>query len=237
VISYWERKRQAEEKKPRFAITYEVGILTLITFVLSVISLGWQILNYLQGAKIKLIPPDQILIGSSERVDFPSRDGGSYVHFIIRMSYVNEGATGYNATTRRERIKIRLDGHPEIEQRWYRFVTFDASGPSGAGLKVEKSSDARPLPIMAGNSESHATLFQPWPKQCPLSSGKCDSRDSYLGWDAFLELFRHKRVLEVEIMAEAYGQMESVSAKCRIEMPEQSFLAMKERGWGSPVCQ
>jgi hypothetical protein len=238
VKSYWERRREeADAKKSRFTITYEASLLTLITFVISIASLGWQLFNYFQGAQIRLISPDQIVIGSSEKVDFHSRDQGSYAHFIVRMSYVNAGATGYNATIRGERIKVTIDGAPVFEHRWYRFVAHDAQGPAGADLKVDKVSDARAFPIMAGNAESHATLFQPWPKQCAQDAKNCDRRESYLTWTKFLDLLKAKLTLDVEIISEAFGRSAPVHSRCKIEMDQGSFEAMQKNGWGSPVCR
>lgn len=225
------------EKKPRFKVTYEASVFALVTFAISMVSLGWQVVNYLQGAKIRIIPPDQIVIGSSKSVDFASRDQGQYVHFIVRMSYVNEGATGFNATMRRERIIVKLDGYPPFEQRWYRFVVHDVTGPTGSDLKVDKVSDARAFPVVAGNAETHATVFQPWPRLCEPGVLNCDPRESYLPWDKFLDLFAAKRTMEIEVLSEAFGQSKSSSSKCRIEMDENSFAAMKRNGWGSPICR
>jgi len=219
--------------KPRFKVTYEAGLPTLVALVISLASLFWQVFNYLQGPSIRLIAPDQLMIGSSERVGFINRDGASYAHFILRMSYVNDGAAGYNATIRRERIKVKVGSSSDFEHRWHRFVTYDSSG---SNVKVDKVSDAQPRPLVAGSSESHVTLFQPWPKTCPPADKECDPLESYLTWEDFLELFQRQRTIEIELVSEIYGQRRPASAACRIEMSERAFAEMKEQGWLAPVC-
>jgi hypothetical protein len=139
-------------------ISYEANILTLITLVMSVGSLAWQTVNYLKGAETRLIPPEQVVIADSGAAKFPNRDGGPYVHFIARMSYVNAGAAGYNATIRAERVRVTVSGR-QFEQNWFRYVHSDADSTEATKLVVDKVSEARPLPLTAGSAESHETLF------------------------------------------------------------------------------
>jgi hypothetical protein len=217
-------------------ISYEIDVITLVTFVISITSLGWQISNYMKGADVMLIAPDQITISSSERAEFPLRSGGPYVHFIIRMSYVNKGAVGYNATVKTERLRFTIGRGTPFEHRWYRFVTHDAAGPDGWQLKVDKKSDASPFPITAGVSESHETLFQPWARKCADLVPHCSTRENYLTWDSFIKLLAANAnyTIELEILADLYDRPEPISVKCRVKV--EKFDDLKTHGWGSPVC-
>lgn len=151
-------KKQTSAKF-RFKISYEASLLTLITFLISIASLSWQIINYFEGAQVRLITPDQITIGSSPRMNYPNRGGGPYVHFITRMSYVNAASAGYNATVSVERVSITVDGQHTFEYRWYYFVTSDAVGKDGTELDVKKTLYAQPFALAAGSSASHETFF------------------------------------------------------------------------------
>jgi hypothetical protein len=218
-----------------FEISYETSLLTLITFAISVVTLAWQIINFLEGPQVKLIAPDQITIGSSERVKFPSRDGGPYVHFIARLSYVNSAAAGYNATIRAERVRVKVEGQQVFEYRWFRFVTSDAAGSQGNDLEVSKVSDAQPFPLAAASSQSHETLFQPW--QCSAKDARCKTGDdNYIDWKTFVEWFAKKHVVEFEFLTDIYGRETPVSAKCTVTMPDERFAAFAARQWASPVC-
>lgn len=226
----------AKKWKLPFKIDYEVGVITLVTFVMSAASLGWQIFNYFQGAEVRLVPPDQIVLGSNEGLDIRSRDAGSYAHFIVRMSYVNEGAAGYNAAILREKVRITFEGHPPFEHQWYQFVTHDLSSTDRNKIKVDKESDARPFPLPAGTSESHATLFQPWPKDCSPFAPPCNARDNYVIWQAFVDLLKDKRAFEVQIVADTINKKNAVMAKCKINMSNQALDNLVTAGWASPVC-
>jgi hypothetical protein len=222
--------------KSYLKISYEANILTLITLVMSVGSLAWQTVNYLKGAETRLIPPEQVVIADSGAAKFPNRDGGPYVHFIARMSYVNTGAAGYNATIRAERVRVTVSGR-QFEQNWFRYVHSDADSTEATKLVVDKVSEARPLPLTAGSAESHETLFQPWEKECPSSLPQCDRRENYIDWKTFLEWFTSSRKLELEFLADIYGRPEPILAKCQIEMEPEHVANLKARGWASPVCR
>lgn len=218
-------------------ISYETNILTLITFAMSVAALVWQTVDYVKGAEVHLIQPEQIVIAASGPAEFPDRDGGGpYIHFIARMSYVNSGAAGYNATIRAERVRITVAGR-RFEQRWFRYVHSDADKADATKLVVNEPSEARPLPLTAGSSESHETLFQPWEKECASFQPQCDRRENYVDWKTFLEWFAPSRKLELEFLADIYGRAEPISAKCHIEMARQHIANLKAQGWASPVCR
>ena len=150
-----KRKKRKTAAKSGFKISYEASILTLITFAISITSLGWQTVNYFAGAKVRLIPPDQITIGSSPTVTYPPRDGGPFVHFIARMGYVNEASAGYNATVRAERVRVRAAGQRAFESRWYFFVISDAVGAKNDELQVKKEKSAQPFPLAECFWSSH----------------------------------------------------------------------------------
>lgn len=216
-------------------VSYETSLLTLITFLISIASLVWQIVNYFEGPQVRLIAADQITIGSSGAVKFPNRDGGPFVHFIAQMSYVNSASSGYNATIRVERIRITIGGQKPFEYRWYRFVSRDADGADGSQLVVNKISEAHPFPVTAGSSQSRETLFQPWQKDCAATDNSCQWDENYIDWTAFIDRFGKTRTAEFEFIAEIYGQ-KPTSATCIVTMSEERFADLKSRKWGSPVC-
>ncbi len=228
-------KKQTSAKF-RFKISYEASLLTLITFLISIASLSWQIINYFEGAQVRLITPDQITIGSSPRMNYPNRGGGPYVHFITRMSYVNAASAGYNATVSVERVSITVDGQHTFEYRWYYFVTSDAVGKDGTELDVKKTLYAQPFALAAGSSASHETLFQPWQKDCSSAASPCTASDNYVDWKTFVQWFGNKHVLEFEFLADIFGREKPVSGKCKVEMSPERFAELLTREWASPVC-
>jgi hypothetical protein len=226
-----------EAEAQRFTIERKINIPAVIALVISAITLGWQISNYLAGPEVELFAPDQIVIASSEVARFPNREGGPYAHIFGRMSYVNAGAAGYNATVRRESAIVSIPGRAPFEQRWYRFVSADATGAEGNSLTVKKISDAGPFPLAAGSSTTHLTLFQPWPHRCTIKDAACDPRQNYITWDQFLELTKDQREFDVQFVAETYDAEPRVVATCKVKLSERSYAGLMSRSWASPACQ
>lgn len=224
------------KSKFRFKVSYEASLLTLITFLISIASLSWQIINYFEGAQVRLITPDQITIGSSPKMNYPNRGGGPYVHFITRMSYVNSASAGYNATVSAERVRISVNGQHAFEYRWYYLVKSDAVGKDGNELKVDKELYGQPFALAAGSSTSHETLYQPWHRDCSTAAAPCTALDNYVDWKTFMQWFGDKHTLEFEFFADIFGRAAPISAKCRVEMPNERFAELQTREWASPVC-
>lgn len=226
-----------EVARQRFAIDRKINLPAMIALAISVTTLGWQIGNYLAGPEVELFAPDQVVIASSEVAGFPNREGGPYAHIFGRMSYVNAGAAGYNATVRRESAMVSIPGRAPFEQRWYRFVSADATGTEGDTLAVEKLADAGPFPLAAGSSTTHLTLFQPWPHRCASKDATCDPRQNYVTWDKFLELTKDQREFDIQFVAETYDAEPRVVAKCKVKLSERSYAGLMSRSWASPACQ
>jgi hypothetical protein len=223
--------------RSRGRIDYSVNILAAVSLVLSLGAIVWQVADYFRGAELRLILPDQIVIARSDEAGYPNRGGGpAYVHIFGRMSYVNEGAVGYNATIRRERINIHV-GTETVEHWWYQTVSADAKGVDGGTLLISKRVDARPFPVPARNSVSHLVLFQPWPNACPINSSSCTAQSSFLDWKRFLELLENGRKMKVTFFADVFEKSKPLTLTCRVEMSVESYTRLKERGWGSPVCR
>jgi hypothetical protein len=210
---------------------------TAVTFALSIVSLGWQGFKYYEGPQVRLITPEQITIASSTAVKYPDRaQKGPYVHFIARMSYVNEASTGYNATVSKERIRVTVEGHAVFESTWYNFVSSDAGGKDGSEIVFNTKTFAHPFPMAAGSSESHETVFQPWEKDCSGATPPCSPFDNYVKWDDFVSWFQKDRPIEFEFLADTFTGKQPVTAKCRIVMYQEQFDSMKQRQWTSPLC-
>ena len=212
------------------------GIAALIPITLGVLAFIWNVYNYLQGADVKLLPPDQMTIGSSASVNFPLRGKGPYVHFISTMGYVNAGAAGYSSVVRRERIRVQVDGGKFFEHWWYHFVTSDSGGPKGDELKVNKKEDARPFPIMAGSSQSHETLFQPWPYKCEDAEKKCNARKNYVEWKNFVDGLHDGSKIKIILLADLFDETEPVEAECNLRITKPNIDAMNDRKWVSLPC-
>jgi hypothetical protein len=218
-------------------ISYKADILTLITFAMSAAALGWQMVNYLQGAAVRLIPPDEIILASSDKADYPAVSGGPYFLILARMSYVNEGATGYNATIKRERIEISIPDVLDMEEYWYRFVGADAAASDANKLVVTTVSDFHAFGLQSGSSESHLTLFQPWPKDCPTADKNCKWNVNYVPWDTFSKAVKPTQYMKIRLFADIYGSSHSVSAECEVTITKETYDNVQLRRWDAQICK
>ena len=221
---------------PRFELDQKISVIALITFVMSAASLIWQGVNSWQGATVRMINPDQIEIGSTEAFALKSRDDGSYANFIVAAIYVNESAGGYNETILRERLTIRFKDGPEIEHRNYWSVTSDLDLKDRNVIKLTKVKDALPFHLLAGTSESHDTLFQPWPKLCAPGDAKCSARDNYMTWPAFVALLTAKHEIEFIVTGDTASGKTVIAARCTVKIDGRALANLIAKGWGSPVC-
>src|ERR1700685_1035741 len=219
-----------------FKISYKADILTLITFFMSAAALLWQLVNYLQGPAVYLIPPDEIIVASSDKANYPGTDGGPYFLVLARMSYVNEGAAGYNATIKRERVEVSIPDVLDVEEYWYRFVSADSAGTGGNTLVVSTISDFHAFALLSGNSESHLTLFQPWPKDCSSNDKNCRWNVNYVSWDTFAKAVKPMQHMKVRLFADEYGAGRPVLAECQVTITKETYTNIIMRHWDAQVC-
>ena len=105
-----------------------------------------------------------------------------------------------------------------------------------AGISDDGTPDLHPLPLTAGSSLSHETIFQPWEKRCRNETQPCTPDDNYVEWKTFVEWMRNKRTVEFEFITDIYGLKMPATATCKVRMPKQRFDDMVTRRWASPVC-
>lgn len=213
----------------------EVG--TVLSALAGAVALVWHFVNWLKGPDVVLVKPEQVILARSDKVDFPRRGGGPYVHVVAPVSYTNAGAAGYNAVVSRETIEVEFGEGNVFEHRWYRFVTSDAGGAHGEELIVTKLSDVQQFPLQAGSARSHETLFQPWPTQCPEDETECDPRSNYVHWNKFMEALSRSPQVVIRMESRVYGQESSARATCKVSISESQYADLRARKWISPICE
>lgn len=209
----------------------------LVLSLVGVAAFIWHVADAIRGSNVKLLPPEELVISHSDEVGFPRRGpGGPYAHFIVRFSYTNEAAPGYNAVIRREKIIFGFTKKTKYYHVWYEFISSDAGGPKGKILIAARQSAAKPFFVPARSAETHETLFQPWPKQCPSSTKRCDPRHNYLPWDEFLSLIKKHGQIIVSLIANVYGKNDPVTAKCTTSISKYFFKKLRDRRWIALDC-
>lgn len=207
-------------------------ILALAAFLMSATGAIWQIQNYLSGPVVHLFPSDQVVITNAQKLGRGYTSEAPLVRFIAALPYVNQGASGYNAVIRRERIQVTL-ANRVFEHRWYAFVTSDVK--DGA-LDVKTDSEARPFALSAGSSASHETLFAPWEVECGSGQQQCDPSQNFLTWDVFLTNVSAVKRMEIITLADVYPRS-VVTSRCVIVLRDWEIDVLRKEQWLSAACR
>ena len=215
----------------------EIDVISLSALLLSIAAIVWQAVTFFTGAQLQLVAHDQIVILRSDVAKFEGADG-PFMHIIARMGYVNKASAGYSTVVQRERLVISI-GQRSFEHQWYKFVTAD-TGSLPTELVVTKKTDTLPFVVAAQGSESHATLFQPWPKTCPAGQKDCKQDEAYLKWSEFLAMLAalkdSERYITLKFLVDEYGRSSTHEQQCRIRISNPALQRLEKQGWTSPRC-
>lgn len=141
-------------------IQNKTDILAFTAFLISLLSISYNVKTFLSGARIELIEPSSaVLIATASPA---TKD--AVLTAIVRYSYVNTGETGYSALIDRETARFTPPGLEELTLTWHVFVvttTEDAIERLGGKLIPRIESSAAPFVLSGGGSTSHETFLAP----------------------------------------------------------------------------
>ena len=208
-----------------------MDILTLIAFVLAIITAGNQAYNFFKGASVTLIPPEQVLLRFVPTSD--PTDERYYLTIAARMAYVNSGNQGYDAVIQREFVSFRI-GEREYVQRWHseqKITDLDNNGK----LEIIHVDEARPRPIGAGSVLSREMVFVPFPEWC-ADDNKCDVDKNFYFKKTGVEEIKEQGRMTFVFSYELFGDSKPVSAKCVIVIDDRVKKDLEEGYWTAPPC-
>ena len=169
-------------------IENRTDILAFTAFLISLISIGYAIKAFVQGASVNLFQPTSLIIAASSY----DEGGERYIVSIARFAYANSGKQGYSAliTDEKIRFKIRKE-EPEkektITQDWHAFVattTKEGVFNLSSQIKPVFKSEAAPFVLPGGESESHETFLASRPIYCRTDQS-CNEDHNYVTVDEF----------------------------------------------------
>ena len=202
-------------------------IVAIIGAAIALATGGYELSGLLAGSKTFLFPPRQITV---VRYQYP-QIAGQYLRLSARMAYANSGQPGYNSIIVEEVVKFTLDGR-EFEQVGQSYETFRYE----AGKLVKDfDSDAKPLPVNGGSSESHETFFAPQPISCPEASETCDPDRNFLEWHEFIRLADHADEIEFTLIGVLHDER-PVTRKCLKRPTSDAIAGMIATKHGILIC-
>jgi hypothetical protein len=210
-------------------IDKKTDILSLAAFLLALAGILYQVYGFFQGPQVILFPPEQIAISPFKIVP----TGKEYVRFVVPMSYVNKAQPGYNAVVKKELITFTL-GDQSYVHKWQEF---GSSTSDNGNFAFVKKSDAQPITINSGSSESHETFFAPFSLRATALQKGEDKYKNYLQWQTFLaELSKNKKI-RITVVAEIYSKAD-LKLKCELDFNDPMIEFLVKKKWTAPamVC-
>ena len=143
-------------------IERKTDILAFAAFIISLGGVIYQVTDFFRGAKVTLIPPEQLLIRTM-KYDNENR----YIVFSLPIAYVNSGGTGHNAVIKKELISVKLAGQ-DYSHSWQLFINTWSEGKKLVFDKQKKGANA--FVLNAGSAVAHETEYAPRKEKCLIES-------------------------------------------------------------------
>lgn len=198
----------------------ETDVLALTAFLLSFAALLYQARDFLRGSEMRLFPPEQILIVRNGQYQTP--------YISATLAYVNQGAAGYGALVRGEKVRFSIGGK-DYEQQWQQFVTFDVN--KNNELIPGSPQDAAPFLIPGAGAASHNTLFAP-----RTIRDRAQRFRNFVNWDAFLDALAKEEQLTMEFRAVVAGEEEELTQRVVIDVSPDLIKTLRTAGFAAPSC-
>jgi hypothetical protein len=214
----------------RFLLSRKIDLVAIVALLLSIGAIFIPVLNWLKGADLRLLPPDQVFLW---QVTYPGNPPEAL--FGTTLIYVNKGDKGYGAIVRREALHVTIAGK-DFELGWDKFADFKDSKPIDKGAK-----QAMPFPVDGRASETHETSFVAWPRLCAApAQGPCDVLGNHVKWDDFISELRGivqagRHEFEFNFTAELIDA-KPITASCKIVIDKPTVDVIESSKGYSPTC-
>jgi hypothetical protein len=214
-------------------------ILALVAFILSIIGLLAQAKDYLRGAHVVFLRPEQVTFGSSKAMKVYFQNNEQFLLLTAIMSYVNDAPAGFNSAIGREYLRLYV-GDKKYQYAAHQTVntSTELSAASGSSiLTVLKKDDSGPFAINSGGAISHEVLFEPHAVRCTKDDKECSGSLSNIKWDEFKSAVKKDPNIRVTLLADVYGQG-ILTIECLIKISNYDLAAFEnaDQEWGGPDC-
>ena len=207
-----------------FKLERKVDIVAFAALFIGLISAGWQLKEFIVGARVKCIAPKQILIFAA------NRGITTNLQVDANLTYINSGAKGYPEAILREMVRFEI-ADKTYELQWQKTVHSHRGAIDPTKLEIDEKDDAAPFAIDGGDVVTHETNFQPELVDRPGVA----RRINFLEYDTFLHDIENIDEISFQISYEtAKGKVATTS--CLVKLDQQIKKELKERHWSAPTC-
>jgi hypothetical protein len=220
-----------------FTIERKADVLSLTSFLLSVIALTHQFIGNMVGPRVGLYPPNLVTL---LRYNYGTDDHPIWgLNVAAIMAYTNGGAPGNNDTVLSERITFNGPTGQPITMNGYDFYdSYDVPAGNKDHVPVMLGERAAALVVVAaGDAVSHGTWFVPYSQDCrSLALQGCHSGDNFISFDDTLATFLSSTAqIEMEFDTD-FLKSGTQKQPCTIYTKTFDRTTFEQQGWATFNC-
>jgi hypothetical protein len=209
-------------------LDYNINVLALIAFLLSVGSLATQAVQIIRGAQVRMYLGERINL---VRYKHPAQPEKPFLVVNARIDYVNEGAVGRDAIISNEYVTIHFGDSIPYEYRWLHFENIipDKSGAPEFEIKDPAHSELIP----GAGSVTHQTSFIGFRDADTFTQG---AKAAAVLWVDFLSFVRKDEPMILKFFA-LDRQGKKYNATCKVRFTNPVLDALEKNHWATALCE
>lgn len=219
-----------------FVIVAKADLLAAAAFLLSPISVLYQLSSWIKGPSPSVYPPDLVYVFFDQYAN-----NRTVVRFASQLSFVNTADTGHDAIVRDIRLDAAATGL-KITQEWLSFITVQRDGTR---LMVMPKEAAHPFPVIAGGAVSNTVSFAPLEQSCPQVGRRpnpthgtqaCNPDRYFVSDTEFLNKVAETHSLNLQFKVRFVGFRKTLVAACTIPIGLAFRQYIAENDWFAARC-
>lgn len=219
-----------------FEVERKTDFLALTAFLISILTLGYQIGIYFVGPSPRLVQPDGLTI-----MRFEPRSGNSYISILAPVSIANTSNSPQPLLVRRYTAKLSFADR-EFNWEWHRRVM--STRPGDQKLDLIDDISVAPFIVDTKNIDSNLFLFTPHNRPCKegLSTEACNVRNGFVGLSEFNKiavsmLRKRKNNVEVVFSAQLGDDAPETQVTCNFEFTDYALIRLRNNGYAQVLCK
>ena len=221
-----------------FRLDPETNVLSLASFVLSLLALGHQVIGWAAGPKARMHPPSTVNLRVVPTTGEPKLD-----LYATSLGFTNSASPAYPEIITEVGVEFQGPGNVPVALRWWAFEqTGDALASDPEVFSESKAVAVSPQVVSGGGAIGHSTIFIPFPTNCEASkSSSCHASQNYLTLDGNLAQWAAQGGMKFTFTARILGSNEPLKAACIVPKESAGAIAgrakdFERRRWIALTC-
>lgn len=211
-----------------FVIVAKADLLAASAFLLSLVSIVYQLSSWMRGPLPSIYAPDLVYVFFDHYAN-----NTTVVRFAAPLSFVNVAPTGHDAIIRDVNLEVSAQGKVITSEDWLSFALVTRLDKK---LQVTPKEPAHPFPIVGGGATSYMVSFAPGEQSCALAPSACNRGSYFVSDTQFLNGISEASALDLTISARVVGFKKALSVRCSIALGPAFRQYLAENEWFAAKC-